>query len=138
MATYNVTVTDSLRVKALQAATDRVNSDAAAAALAAGIVAPAPLTPDEFLGTALPALLDGYVDTYLQKMITSFAFARRFTATETAAIYASTDPNVVGYLYTLSQYPTVTLTDALAVQGVGYLEQVGLIAAGRGAQILTI
>lgn len=68
--------------------------------------------------------------------LSQLAFLRRFTADERMAIRASNDPVVVDFLHLLSLAQDVRLADADTLAGVGYLEQAGLLVAGRAAEIL--
>lgn len=68
--------------------------------------------------------------------LTQLNFLRRFTAPERIAIRASADPVVIDFLHLLSLAQSVRLDDADTLAGVGYLEQAGLVAVGRAAEIL--
>ena len=65
-----------------------------------------------------------------------FAFMRRFTAQERIAIRASTDPILADFLWLLGQAPDVRLDDPDTIAGVNYVESLGLVVPGRGAEIL--
>lgn len=65
-------------------------------------------------------------------------FLARFTDAEAVAIKGSTDPQVVKAYNTLMIHEgPVNLKATKTVQMVNYLESVGLLAAGRAAEILT-
>lgn len=60
----------------------------------------------------------------------------RVTTPERIAIRASTNPVVVDFVAALEVISQVELDGPLTVQGVNYLESVGLLAPGRAAEIL--
>lgn len=68
-------------------------------------------------------------------ILTQLAFLRRFTPEERIAIRASTDPVVQDFLHLLG-LQDIRLDDADTIAGVGYLESLGLLAAGRAAVVL--
>ena len=70
------------------------------------------------------------------KPMTPLAFMRRFTMRERVAIRASADPVLMDFLWLLGQAPDVRVDDPDTIAGVGYVESLGLIADGRGAEIL--
>lgn len=70
------------------------------------------------------------------RVVARIDFMRRFTAPEQVAIQASADPVVKNVLFMLGLVSEVDLDNADTQNGVGYLEQHTLIAAGRAAQIL--
>lgn len=70
-------------------------------------------------------------------LLTQLAFLRRFTAPERIAIRASTDPIIVDFLHLLGLAQDIDLTDPDTVLGTHYLEQQGLLAAGRATEILS-
>lgn len=70
------------------------------------------------------------------ELLTQLAFLRRFTAPERIAIRASTDPIIVDFLHLLTLAQDIELADPDTVAGVNYLEQQGLLSAGRAAEIL--
>lgn len=63
-------------------------------------------------------------------------FLRLFTPVERIAIRSSRDPIVADFLQLLDIASEVQLTDDDTVAGVRYLEQQGLLTAGRSAEIL--
>lgn len=83
-----------------------------------------------------PAVLDFYTkpDTALTKL----KFIKRFTAAEYAAIKgaAAANPTLDYYWQMLMLAEEVRLDDPDTIAGVTTLEQVGLLAAGRAAEIL--
>lgn len=69
-------------------------------------------------------------------VLTQLSFLRRFSPEERIAIRASTDPVVQDFLHLLGLAQDIRLDDADTVAGVGYLESLGLLAAGRAAVVL--
>lgn len=69
-------------------------------------------------------------------ILTQLAFLRRFTPEERIAIRASNDLVVQDFLHLLGLAQDIRLDDADTVAGVGYLESLGLLAAGRAAVVL--
>jgi hypothetical protein len=65
-------------------------------------------------------------------------FLQRFTVQERIEIRraASTNPIVEDFMHLMDLSENINLTHVATQQGVGYLEQQGLIAAGRAAQVL--
>jgi hypothetical protein len=69
--------------------------------------------------------------------VTAAQFVMLFTPAETAAIRASTDPNVQHWLFALSVSPLVNLNDTTVIQpGLQYLVAQNLITSARMAQIV--
>lgn len=68
--------------------------------------------------------------------LTKLAYSLRFTLEERIAIRSSEDPIVQDSQHLLALAEYVDVTDPVTVQGVEYLESVGLIAPGRAAEIL--
>ena len=69
-------------------------------------------------------------------ILTQLEFLRRFTLNERIKIRASQDLMVIDFLYLLSQAQEISLSDPDTIQGVNYLEQIGLIDENRAAEIL--
>lgn len=90
---------------------------------------------DDFLQMLVSARADAAVRQY--SVITPFAFVQRFTPQEYAGIRkaGTTNPDVQGYLDALAAANTVDLTHEKVADGLALLEQAGLIATGRAAQI---
>lgn len=68
--------------------------------------------------------------------LTRYEFRRRFTAAEKVEMYNSTDTMVRVFLDDVQAAENVNVTDQDTVDGVAYLTSLGLIAAGRDAEIL--
>lgn len=66
------------------------------------------------------------------------AFFARFTNTEIATIYkaAATNDNLFAYVKKMELNPTIHKSNSDVISGLQLLEAVGLIGAGRAAQIL--
>jgi hypothetical protein len=73
-----------------------------------------------------------------QIVLSRLEFLQRLTVQERIAIRtaAKSNPIVEDFMHLLDLAADVNLTHAATMQGVGYLEQQGLIAAGRAAAIL--
>lgn len=128
--TFSYTVSDPKELRALAAVTAQYNAGQPDAPLDAAGYANFVFLP------VLKDALASWAAQFAIATITSAAFVLRFTPAEITAITASADANVQGYLQQLNTHPNVVLTDDLTTQGVAYLQSVGLIAAGRAAQIL--
>lgn len=70
--------------------------------------------------------------------LTPYGLLNRFTMPEriAARTLAKTDPVVEDILFMVQNAQGVYLTDAATVQGVGYLQSVGILTAERAAAIL--
>lgn len=99
-----------------------------------------PLSLGGFLQRLVDGQLDGLVKAYLVTQLTKLAFLNRFTAEERITIRtaAAQSPAVHDYLEMLDAAQDVDLTDLRTIGGVQVLEASGLLAAGRGAEILAL
>lgn len=72
------------------------------------------------------------------RILTRLAFMRRFSDAELATIYTAEDQSVVlkVWLDKFRLAEEISLDDPEIVGGVNALEQMGLIAAGRAAEVL--
>lgn len=68
--------------------------------------------------------------------LTRYEFRSRFTAAEKVAMYDSTDTMIRVFLDDIQSAENIVVTDQDTIEGVAYLTSVGLIAAGRDAEIL--
>lgn len=70
-------------------------------------------------------------------ILSKLEFLKRFTPQERIAIKTSADPIVqdLWELVSLAEY--VATNDPVTIQGLGYLESVGLLAVGRKEVVLT-
>jgi hypothetical protein len=69
-------------------------------------------------------------------VLTRYQFRSRFTAAEKVAMYDSPDTMVRVFLDDVQAAESINVTDQDTVDGVSYLTSLGLIAAGRDAEIL--
>lgn len=74
----------------------------------------------------------------LQRLITKLEYLRRFTTAERVAIRAAADANPVldDYLKLMELAQEINLDDPDTVSAAQMLEQSGLIATGRAAEVL--
>jgi hypothetical protein len=68
--------------------------------------------------------------------LTRYEFRSRFTAAEKVAMYDSTDTMIRVFLDDIQSAENINVTEQDTIDGVAYLISVGLIAAGRDAEIL--
>lgn len=81
--------------------------------------------------------LNGFVDIEEPStQLTKLAFQRRFTLAERIAVRGSNDPIVVDYRELSTLAEGIDLSDADVIAGINYLELIGLLNAGRAAEIL--
>lgn len=85
---------------------------------------------------------DAYVDGQFIKaprpsvQLAPLDFMRRFTQQERIAIRNLNDPIIEDFMALLNTTPSVHLDDPDTVAAIGYLEQLGILSAGRAAEIL--
>jgi hypothetical protein len=93
-----------------------------------------------FVQKMLYSQLDSLVGSYLTTKITPVEFLQRFTAQERVAIRTAADSDAAldDYLELLQAAQEVDLTHDVTIVGVQALEQAGLIAQGRAAEILAL
>lgn len=70
--------------------------------------------------------------------LSPYQFLNRLTATEriAARTLAKTDPVVEDILFMVQNAQAVYLTDSATIQGIGYLQMVGVLTADRAGEIL--
>lgn len=68
--------------------------------------------------------------------LTQLNFLRRFTSQERITAKASNDPIIEDFMYLLTLAQDIRLDDQDTIAGVNYLEQQGILAEGRAAEIL--
>ena len=68
--------------------------------------------------------------------LTKLEFRNRFTLAEKVGMYDSTDTVVQIFLDDIQAAEFIFVSDQQTIDGVGYLETQGLIAAGRSVDIL--
>lgn len=97
-------------------------------------------TVEELVQEAATNAVNGIVGQNIVSRIEPFDFLSRFTPAERAAIRTASMANgtIADYVAMVSASKSVVLTDDLTVTGVQALEAAGLIAAGRGAEILAL
>ena len=64
-------------------------------------------------------------------LITPYAFMQRFTQPERTALRKSTDDIVIDMLEGLKAASYININDTNLIAGLGYVESIGLLAAGR-------
>lgn len=71
-------------------------------------------------------------------ILSAYRFKRRFTQSERVAIRkaAATSPAIYDYMDMLDTAPSVNLTDTLTQDGIKSMAMMGLLTAGRAAEIL--
>jgi hypothetical protein len=80
--------------------------------------------------------LKGFVDTPHAVPVSRLKFQLLFTAAERTAIRGSTNTMVQDFIELSKIAADIDLTHEVTIAGVNYLESVGLIGAGRAAQVL--
>jgi hypothetical protein len=125
---YTLSVADGARAVALTRALEAYNARNT------------PLNGPQFLQKLLDGQLDSLVASYVVTTVTPLAFLQRFTTEERVAIRtaAKSSAALEDYLKMLDAATEVNLTHTVTVAGVQALEAGGLIAAGRGAEILAL
>lgn len=98
------------------------------------------ITEQQFLQKIVDGKLDELAKAYVQATLTKIEFLDRFTVDERVAIRAAAATNgvVKDYLELLNAATEVSLTSTRTITGVQSLEAGGLLAAGRGAEILAL
>lgn len=78
------------------------------------------------------------LDTSVPRQISPLAYMQRFTDAELAAIYtaAKTVVAVEVWLAKFNRAQYIDLDDAATIAGLGAMEAVGLLGAGRASEIL--
>lgn len=96
------------------------------------------MTVEQYVQSQVESRADAALQRY--SVIKPYAFVERFTPTEYSGIVAAaaSDANVAGYLALLKTKELVNLRSPSVAAGLNYLEQHGLIAEGRAAQIAAI
>lgn len=124
-----ISITDATKLLGLQRALDAQNA-----------TRNTPLTTQEFVAGFVNDYCGALAAQNLTSRIEPFDFLNRFTLDERAAIRTAALSNgkLADYVAMVSSAKSVVLTDALTVGGVQALEQAGLIAPGRAAQILAL
>jgi hypothetical protein len=127
---FTVSVTAPAKLAALTKAAQAYNASVAQ-----------PLSLGEFVQKLVDGQLDGLVKAYVIAQMDPFTWLKtRFTAEERAAIRAAALVNgaVADLCAMTDKADMIHFDDPLTVEGISRLEATGLIAPGRGAQILSI
>jgi hypothetical protein len=102
----------------------------------------APLAPESqvTLDAFVEKVMQGRGDSNVELLavMTSFAFAKRFTDAEYAAIVGSADPEVAYYVGQLKVATTVDLRHPLVADGLALLVSKGLLTSDRPTAILAL
>lgn len=126
---YTVSITENSKAVALQRALDAYNASNPQ------------LTLEGFLQKLVDGQLSNLVASYTVAQMDPFTWLKtRFTAEERAAIRAAAMTNgaVADLCAMTDKAGAVHFDDPLTVGGIALLEAKGLIASGRGAQILAL
>lgn len=126
---YIITVNDNPKSVALQRALAAYNASNPA------------LTPEAFMQKLIDGQLSNLVAAYTVAQMDPFTWLKtRFTAEERAAIRtaAMTSGAVADLCAMVDKANMIHFDDPLTVAGIAQLEAAGLIAPGRGAEILAL
>lgn len=126
---YTISITENAKNVALQRALDAYNAGNQ------------PLTQEAFLQKLVDGQLSNLVRSYTVAQMDSMDWLKtRFTGAERAAIRtaAFTDGAIADLCAMIDKTPIVHFDDPLTTGGVALLEAKGLIAPGRGAEILAL
>lgn len=98
------------------------------------------LTTEQFVQRLVDQHVATYAVKHTKKVLTKFEFLNRFTQTERVAIRAAAASNgsLADFMQMLEIATDVDVTNEATVAGVTFLETVGLLAAGRAAEILAV
>lgn len=100
------------------------------------------LAVPQFVQRIVDGALDGLVSSYLKTKIKPLDFLQRFTQQERIAMRAAaqTDASIGDFLAMLDVLgdQALDLTEPFALQGIQAMHAAGVLAAGRGAEILAI
>jgi hypothetical protein len=84
--------------------------------------------------------MDAYVAVHTVAVLTKYQFLDRFTQEERVAIRAAalTDGVLQDFMEMLEVSGEVILANPKTAAGANYIESIGLVAAGRAAEILAV
>lgn len=68
--------------------------------------------------------------------LSQLEFLKRFTSEERVVIRSSKDPIVEDFMHIITLSQNIQLDDSEVIKNVNYLEQQGILTAGRAAEIL--
>lgn len=126
---YTISITDNAKTVALQRALDAYN------------VSNPHLTAESFMQKLVDGQLSNLVASYTIAQMDPFTWLKtRFTPAERAAIRAAAMTNgaVADMCAMVDKAGMIHFDDPLTVSGIAQLEAAGLIAHGRGAEILAL
>lgn len=126
---YTISITESPKAVALQRALDAYNASNPQ------------LTPEGFMQRLIDGQLSNLVASYTVAQMDPLTWLKtRFTANERAAIRtaAMTSGAVADLCAMTDKASMIHFDDPLTVAGIAQLEAAGLIAPGRGAEILAL
>jgi hypothetical protein len=126
---YTISITENAKLVALQRAVDAYNASNPQ------------LTPEAFLQKLVDGQLANLVAAYTVAQMDPFTWLKtRFTAQERAAIRtaAMTNGAVADLCAMTDKAAMIHFDDPLTVAGIAQLEAAGLLAPGRGAEILAL
>lgn len=69
-------------------------------------------------------------------VMSKLSFIQKFTQAERITIRASTDPVIIDFMELLSMAQEIDLEYPDTIAGLNYMETIGLLGAGRAAEIL--
>jgi hypothetical protein len=124
-----VSINDATKEAALQKALAVYNASAA------------PISPEAFLQKLIDGQLDGLVKSYVVAQMDRITWLKeRFTQAERAAIRqaAMTNGAVADLCAMVDGASVVHFDDPVTIGGIAALEAAGLLAPGRGAEILAL
>lgn len=126
---YTISITENPKAVALQRALDAYNASNPQ------------LTMEAFIQKLVDGQLSNLVASYTVAQMDPFTWLKtRFTAEERAAIRAAalTNGAVADLCAMTDKASMIHFDDPLTVAGIAQLEAAGLLAAGRGAEILAL
>lgn len=121
--------------------TSPAHNAALSRALAAYNASNAPLSLEQYLKKLVDAQLDNLVRAYVVAEMDPFTWLKtRFTSEERAAIRAAalTNGAVADLCAMTDKAAVIHFDDPLTIAGIAQLEVAGLLAPGRGAEILAL
>ena len=130
----NVTITSARQIKGAEAAAAAHN--AARPLDENGDPVGPELTGESYLQMVVEGACESYRDAYAVDRITSSDFIYRFTAAEMAAINASTDPVIQGFIAQVRAEAFVWLASDEVGAGMAYAVGAGLLTQARADAIL--
>lgn len=130
----NISITSNRQIKGAEAAANAHN--AARPTDENGDPIGNALTAEQYLQMVVSGACESYRDAYAVDRITSSEFIFRFTSAEMAAINASSDPVVQGFVAQVRSESHVWLASDEVVGGMAYAVNAGLLTQARSDEIL--